>query len=313
MLSFTKSVATGKWRPVSRRTFTSNAQRTVTKLGKVSPRRPVPDSITRPSYVDNPLFTGVDMYGDMPVIPLMTPENLPAMRRSCSVARKVLDFAGTLVRPGITTEEIDAAVHQKIIESGAYPSTLGYKGYPKSCCTSINNIVCHGIPDDQALVDGDIINIDITVYLDGYHGDCSETFLVGNSVSDEAKRLVKVAREARDSAIAQCGPGKPLNVIGKAISDVIRRNGYTSPYTLTGHGVGPVFHAQPYVFHAENSDTTRMVPGMTFTIEPVVCQGTDEFTMADDEWTIFSGDGKWNAQFEHTILITNTGHEILTL
>ena len=235
------------------------------------------------------------------------------MRRSCQIARKVLNFAGTLVRPGITTEEIDAAVHQKIIEEGAYPSTLGYQGYPKACCTSINNVLCHGIPDDQTLFDGDIINIDVTTYFEGYHGDCSETFLVGSSVTEPMKRLVNVAREARDQAIAICRPGQPLSLIGDTIAKIARRNGYSCPANLTGHGVGPIFHAHPFILHVENSFPGVMEPGMTFTIEPVLCEGSDSFYTAEDDWTIFSTDGKWNAQFEHTILITETGHEILTL
>jgi methionyl aminopeptidase len=295
------------------RSYTTEEPRKVTYLGNVSPIRAIPSHIPRPSYVTNPDLPLTDRYGDMPKIPLITSDSLPKMRKSCQIARKVLNLAGSLVRPGITTEEIDAAVHQAIISENAYPSTVGYQGFPKACCTSINNIMCHGIPDDLRLFDGDIINIDVTVFFEGYHGDCSETFLVGNSVPQHIKRLVNVARNARDFAIAECGPGKPFNIIGHTISQLCRENGYACPPMLTGHGVGPIFHAQPYILHFENTETGTMQPGMTFTIEPIICEGTDLFEMGADNWTLFSKDGKWSAQFEHTILITETGHEILTL
>lgn len=298
---------------VSKRSYATESPRKVTTLGKVSPIRLVPENVARPPYVGQANFSSADMYGNMPEVPLLTPETLPRMKRSCKLARKILDFAKTLVRPGITTEAIDEAVHQRIVEEGAYPSPLGYMGFPKSICTSINNVICHGIPDDQTLFDGDIINIDVTVYIDGYHGDCSETLLVGDNVSQSAKRLVNVAREARDKAIAVCGPGLPFSIIGHTIETVCRQNGYSCPATLTGHGIGPIFHADPFILHVENDHPGTMKPGMAFTIEPVICEGSDKFYMAPDNWTIFSRDGKWNAQFEHTILITETGHEILTL
>jgi len=313
MLMLSGKCRNSQWKTVIKAHYSTSGLRNVTKLGKVSPIRSVPSNIPRPPYVGDTSFTGHDSYGNMPVIPLLSAETLPKMRRSCQLARKVLDFAGTLVRPGITTEEIDAGVHQKIIEHQAYPSTLGYVGYPKSCCTSVNNVLVHGIPDDQSLFDGDIINVDVTVYLDGYHGDCSETFFVGKGVTESAKRLVRVARQCRDDAIALCGPGVPFNLIGHTIDRICRQHGYTSVDNLTGHGVGPVFHAQPYVFHTENDEPGVMKPGMTFTIEPVVCEGSPKYVMAADNWTLFSTDSRWSAQFEHTILITDKGHEILTL
>lgn len=293
----------------SARKFSTQTQRKVVGLGKVTPKRSVPSSIVRPPYVFNPPTD----YGEMPPLPPMTKEDELKMRAACKLARKVLDFAGTLVRPGVTTEAIDEAVHEMAVANGAYPSPLEYHGFPKACCTSVNNVLCHGIPCDQELYDGDIINIDITVYLNGFHGDCSETFMVGTSQTEEVKRLVKVARKARDDAISICAPGMPLMAIGRTVEAIVRQNGFTCPENLTGHGIGPIFHAQPYIFHCNNNEPGIMKPGMTFTIEPLICQGTDRFIRAEDDWTLFSRDGKWSAQFEHTILITHTGHEILTL
>lgn len=293
----------------SKRFYSTKPLRTVVGLGKVSPLRPVPTTIPRPPYVLDRRFD----YSKMDFLPLLTPENEKKMRASGKLARKVLDLAGSLIRPGITTEEIDAAVHEMIIAHGAYPSPLLYNNFAKSCCTSVNNVACHGVPNDQALFDGDIINVDITVYLDGYHGDCSETFLVGKDHSEEVKRLVKVARQARDEAIALCGPGQPFSVIGNSIAKICREHGYTTSGTLVGHGIGTAFHAQPFIYHTANNEPGVMQPGMTFTIEPLLCQGTDQYIQADDGWTLFSADGKWNAQFEHTILITPSGHDILTL
>lgn len=291
------------------RKYSRESLRKVEKFGKVSKQRMVPSSIARPAYA---LGKG-GTYGDMPVIPLLKGEEEEKMRRACKLARKVLDFASSLIRPGISTELIDEAVHNMIIQHGAYPSTLGYHGFPKSCCTSVNNVMAHGIPDSLPLFNGDIINVDITVYLEGYHGDCSETYLVGEGHGEEEKRLVRVAKEARDSAIALCAPGLPLNIIGHSISDTCERNGYFVPEGLTGHGIGEEFHAWPYILHSRNDLPHLMTPGMTFTIEPLVCQSTDQFFLAPDQWTLLSQDGSWSAQFEHTILITNSGHEILTL
>ena len=239
-------------------------------------------------------------------------QTLPRMRRACKLARKVLNYAGSLVRPGITTDEIDRLVHKMVIENNAYPSPLGYMGFPKSTCTSINNVIAHGIPDDMALVEGDIINIDITVYLDGYHGDCSETFLVGE-VEDEVKRLVEAGRNARDIGISVCKPGVPINQIGTAISAYCDKYGYKTAPDLTGHGIGQIFHSAPVIYHQKNREKTIMEPGMTFTVEPAVCLGSGKWKQAADGWTLFTRDNQFCSLFEHTILITENGHEILTL
>ncbi|KAF0298797.1 Methionine aminopeptidase 1D, mitochondrial [Amphibalanus amphitrite] len=195
------------------------------------------------------------------------------------------------LQPGVTTEEIDRLVHRLTVQHGAYPSPLNYRGFPKSVCTSVNNVACHGIPDDRPLEDGDIINIDVTVFLDGHNGDCSETYPVGQ-VDQQGLRLIDAARRCRDDAIAICRPGVPFSEIG--------------------HGIGRYFHGPPEIYHCWNSYPGTMQPGMTFTIEPVISQGSREIVLLEDGWTAISGDGSRSAQFEHTVLITEDGVEILT-
>ncbi|CAN0883835.1 Methionine aminopeptidase 1D, chloroplastic/mitochondrial [Linum grandiflorum] len=212
---------------------------------------------------------------------------------------------------GVKTDEIDDAVHQMIIENGAYPSPLGYGGFPKSVCTSVNECICHGIPDSRELEDGDIINIDVTVYLDGYHGDTSATYFCGN-VGDNARNLVQVTKECLDKAIAICAPGVELKKIGKAIHDHADKHRYGVVRTFVGHGVGQVFHADPVVLHYRNREGGRMQLNQTFTIEPMLTMGSINPVMWDDDWTVVTEDGSLSAQFEHTILITEGGAEILT-
>ncbi|MCO5599232.1 hypothetical protein L7F22_053332 [Adiantum nelumboides] len=213
---------------------------------------------------------------------------------------------------GVTTDEIDKAVHKMIVEAGAYPSPLGYGGFPKSVCTSVNDCICHGIPDSRPLQDGDIVNIDVTVYLNGYHGDTSKTYFCG-TVDDDAKKLVEVTRTCLDKAIAVCGPGVEFKQIGKAIHDYADKFGYGVVRHFVGHGVGKVFHSAPTVLHYRNNDGTRMVVGQTFTIEPMLTIGGIEDEMWDDNWTVVTADGSLSAQFEHTLLITEKGVNILTV
>ncbi|TVU28613.1 hypothetical protein EJB05_20136 [Eragrostis curvula] len=233
--------------------------------GKVSPRLSVPNHIQRPPYVDSRqrprVNNGPEIHDE---------KGIECMRASGRLAAQVLKFAGTLVKPGITTDEIDKAVHQMIINHGAYPSPLGYCGYPKSVCTSVNECICHGIPDSRPLEDGDIINIDVTVFLNGYHGDTSATFFCGD-VDDEAKKLVQVTKECLDKAISICAPGVEIKRIGRTIQDHAEKYKYGVVRQFVGHGVGKVFHAEPVVLHFRNNEWGRMMLNQTFTIGTCFC------------------------------------------
>uniref|UniRef100_A0A8C6TG87 Methionine aminopeptidase n=1 Tax=Neogobius melanostomus TaxID=47308 RepID=A0A8C6TG87_9GOBI len=203
---------------------------------------------------------------------------------------------------GMTTDEIDFIVHQETIKHNAYPSPLQYGGFPKSVCTSVNNVVCHGIPDSRRLQNGDIINIDVTVYLDGYHGDTSETFLIGQ-VDEVGQKLVETARRCRDEAIAACQPGAPICVIGNTISKIAHASGFqVCPYFI-GHGIGSSFHCHPEIWHHANDNDMTMDEGMAFTIEPILMEGSPEFRILQDKWTAVSADDKRSAQFEHTVVM----------
>eukprot|EP00249_Psilotum_nudum_P007537 c20638_g1_i1 orf=177-1268(+) len=277
------------------------------KPGKVSPRLHVPDHITKPPYVNStemPEFCEERQVHD--------DEGIGRMKAAGHLAAEVLSYAGSLVKPGITTDAIDKAVHKMVTEAGAYPSPLGYGGFPKSVCTSINECICHGIPDSRVLQDGDIINIDVTVYLNGYHGDTSKTFFCGN-VDDSAKKLVEVTRECLERAIAICGPGVPFKKIGKTINDYADKFGYGVVRHFVGHGVGKVFHSSPTVLHYRNNEPGCMVVGETFTIEPMLTMGGIDDVIWTDNWTVVTSDGSLSAQFEHTLLIIEDGVEILTV
>ena len=259
----------------------------------------------------------------------MTPEELPKMRASCRLAANILDEVCKKTEVGTTTEEINAWVHELTLEAGAYPSPLNYPkgitdprnpeikpgGFPKSVCTSINEVVCHGIPrPDQALKDGDIINIDVTCLLDGYHGDTSRTVYVGTP-SEDAKLVTETARECLELGIAAVKPNGRLIDVGHAIFNHATGKGLGVVREYTGHGVGRIFHAEPQVCHYPNKETDcLLIPGMTFTIEPMINLGTWQTVLdPSDNWTVYTLDGKLSAQFEHTILVTERGPEILTL
>ncbi|KAL3833351.1 hypothetical protein ACJIZ3_008087 [Penstemon smallii] len=285
---------------------TVNSKRKRLKPGKVSPRRPVPNHIPLPPYVKSKKPPGISSGPEV-----HDEKGIECMRASGKLAAQVLQYAGTLVKPGITTDEIDEAVHQMIIDNGAYPSPLGYGGFPKSVCTSVNECICHGIPDSRALEDGDIVNIDVTVYLNGYHGDTSATYFVGE-VDEEAKNLVKVTKECLDKAISICAPGVEYNKIGKTIHDHADKHRYGVVEQFVGHGVGRVFHSDPVVLHHRNNGRGSMMLNQTFTIEPMLTIGSINPVMWKDKWTVVTEDGSLSAQFEHTILITKDGAEILT-
>ncbi|HEX5543739.1 MAG TPA: type I methionyl aminopeptidase [Micromonospora sp.] len=275
--------------------------------GTLSPWRQVPPYIVRPEYV------GKKRPKKWRGSHVQTPETIEKMRTAGRIAAQALQVAGEHCKPGVTTDEIDRVVHEFLIDHGAYPSTLGYKGFPKSCCTSLNEVICHGIPDSTMLEDGDIINVDVTAYIDGVHGDTNATFLVGE-VAEETRLLVERTREATMRGIRAVAPGRQINVIGRVIESYARRFGYGVVRDFTGHGIGEAFHSGLYVPHYDNPRANEvMEPGMTFTIEPMITLGTYEYDMWDDGWTVVTKDRRWTAQFEHTIAVTEDGSEILTL
>jgi methionyl aminopeptidase len=272
----------------------------------ISPRRPVPDSIARPEYVDRPApasFTGSEVKDD---------ETIAKIRVASRLAAQARELVGSHVVPGVTTDELDRVGHEFLCDHGAYPSTLGYKGFPKSLCSSVNEVVCHGIPDARVVEDGDIVNIDITAYLDGVHGDTNATFLAGD-VDEESRLLVERTHEALDRAIKAVRPGRRVSVIGRVIESYARRFGYGVVREFTGHGIGTAFHSGLIIPHYDEPRfDDEILPGMTFTIEPMLNLGTHEWVMWDDGWTVVTADGRRSAQFEHTLLVTVDGAEVLT-
>ncbi|MFC0006171.1 type I methionyl aminopeptidase [Micromonospora siamensis] len=275
--------------------------------GTLSAWRPVPAHIRRPEYV------GKKSPQEWRGSHVQTPGTIERMRVAGRLAAQATQLAGEHAKPGVTTDEIDRVVHEFLCDHDAYPSTLGYRGFPKSCCTSLNEVICHGIPDSTVLQDGDILNVDVTAYLDGVHGDTNATFLVGE-VGEEARLLVERTREATMRGIRAVRPGRQINVIGRVIESYAKRFGYGVVRDFTGHGIGESFHSGLYVPHYDSPRPTDvMEPGMTFTIEPMITLGTYQYDMWDDGWTVVTKDRRWTAQFEHTVVVTDDGHEILTL
>lgn len=275
--------------------------------GEISPMRQVPSHIPLPSYA----LTGkVERWMEPRV---KSPEVVERMRRACLMASEILRLAGDLVRPGITTDEIDVFVHDATVERGAYPSPLNYHGYPKSVCTSVNEVICHGIPDSRALQDGDIVNLDVTVFTEGVHGDTNATFLVGD-VDPASRQLVQVAEECMWRGIEAVRPGQPISDIGKAIEAHAKQHRMGVVRAFIGHGIGELFHNDIQVLHYYDPKASMVMrPGMTFTIEPMITLGTWQHRMAfDDDWTAVTADGKRTAQFEHTVLVTDDGFDVLT-
>jgi methionyl aminopeptidase len=280
---------------------------TKVKPGTLSPRRAVPAEIARPDYAETGRAAKQRASGRP-----KTAEEIERMRRAGRAAAEVLAVVGAAVRPGITTDELDAIAHEECVRRGGYPSPLNYQGYPKSLCTSVNEVICHGIPDSTVLRDGDIVNCDVTIYLDGMHGDTNATFLVGD-VDEESRRLVRVTRECLDLGITAVRPGALVRDIGRAIQRHAEEHGYGVVRSFVGHGIGATFHADPQVPHYyDPRATTPLVPGMTFTIEPMITMGSWEHRMWDDGWTAVTADGRRTAQFEHTLLVTDTGADVLT-
>jgi methionyl aminopeptidase len=275
--------------------------------GTLSPWREVPAAIPRPEYVGKIAptpFVGSEV---------KSADVIERMRVAGRLAAQALEEVGRHIVPGVTTDELDRIGHEFLIARDAYPSTLGYRAFPKSLCTSLNEVICHGIPDSTVVQDGDIVNIDITAFIGGVHGDTNATFLAGD-VDEEARLLVERTREATRRAINAVAPGRQLNVVGRVIESYARRFGYGVVRDFTGHGIGETFHSGLYVPHYDQPELNVVIePGMTFTIEPMITLGTHEWDMWDDGWTVVTRDRRWTAQFEHTILVTDDGHEILTL
>jgi methionyl aminopeptidase len=276
--------------------------------GLVSKTLPVPAAIDRPDYVGKPApaeWTGGHT---------KSAEQVEKIRAAGKIAARAISLVGESAKPGVTTDELDKIAHEYIISQGAYPSTLGYRGFPKSCCTSLNEVICHGIPDDTVIHDGDILNVDITAYKDGFHGDSNVTFLIGN-VSEEISLLVDRTRQSLERAIASVMPGRPINVIGRTIESFAKRFNYGVVRDFTGHGIGEAFHSGLVIphFDAAPNYSNTMEVGMVFTIEPMLTLGTHEWDLWDDNWTVTTKDKSITAQFEHTLVVTETGAEILTL
>jgi methionyl aminopeptidase len=275
--------------------------------GTVSPLRVVPTAIPRPEYVGRPnpaAYTGPEV---------KDAETIERMRVAGRLAGQALAEVAKHIAPGVTTDALDAIGHEYLCDHGAYPSTLGYKSFPKSLCTSVNEVICHGIPDSRELVAGDIVNVDITAFLDGVHGDTDATYPVGEI--DEASRLLlERTHEAMMRGIKAVRPGRPINVVGRVIDSYAARFGYGVVREFTGHGIGTAFHSGLVVPHYDTEMYDTVIqPGMTFTIEPMLTLGSPAWDMWDDGWTVVTRDRSRTAQFEHTLLVTDTGAEILTL
>jgi len=235
------------------------------------------------------------------------------IRRASALAAEALDLIGSEIRAGMTTDDVDRLGHDFLVSRGAYPSTLGYRGYPKSVCTSVNEVICHGIPDDTVIEEGDLVNVDITAYLDGFHGDTNRTFMIGE-VSEDARLLVERTEEALHRGIRAVAIGRQVNVIGRAIESYAKRFGYGVVRDFTGHGVGAAFHTGLIIPHYDSAPEfdDEIRAGMVFTIEPMLTLGTHEWEMWRDGWTVVTKDRALTAQFEHTILVTENGVQILT-
>jgi methionyl aminopeptidase len=275
--------------------------------GIQSPRRTVPPTILRPPYAES---------GEPPASRrqfVQTPDIIERMHAAGALAAEVLLLVGEEIAPGVTTDHLDAVGHRVTVERGAYPSPLNYRHFPKSLCTSVNEVICHGIPDDRPLEDGDIVNVDITVYLDGVHGDTNATFLVGD-VDAETRRLVRETHASLMAGIAAVRPGAKVNAIGRAIQRHAEGRGLGVVREFIGHGISEEFHGGLQILHYYDSRAdTVLETGMTFTIEPMITLGSPELHVWDDGWTAVTNDASRSAQFEHTLVVTDDGCEILTV
>ena len=276
------------------------------KPGSLTPMRSVPAGIPRPEYVGKkaPMkHAGSDVQSQ---------EIIEKMRIAGRIAALALAEVGRNVVPGVTTDELDRIGHEFLLDNNAYPSTLGYRDFPKSLCASLNEVICHGIPDSTVVQDGDICNIDITAFIHGVHGDTNATFLAGD-VDEQSRLLVERTQESLKRAIDAVRPGRPINVIGRVIESYAKRFGYGVVRDFTGHGISTTFHSGLIIPHYDTSHFDTVIEeGMTFTIEPMLTLGTHTWDMWDDDWTVVTKDRLRSAQFEHTLVVTATGAEILT-
>lgn len=273
----------------------------------ISPQRLVPEGILRPPYVgqDHP----EQYFGEH----VQSAETIAKMRIAGRIAAQALDVGEALLAPGVTTDEIDAAIHQFLVDNNAYPSTLGYRGFPKACCTSINEVICHGIPDARPLADGDLIKIDVTAYVDGVHGDNCATYGVGE-LDEDSRLLMERTKEAMERGIRAVRPGREISVIGRVIESYAKRFGYGVIRDYTGHGVHSAFHSGLVIPHYDNPLYNEvMEPGMTFTIEPMLAAGNYHSHVWDDGWTVVTNDASRVAQWESTLVVTDDGAEVLTV
>jgi methionyl aminopeptidase len=248
------------------------------------------------------------------MITIKSAREVEVMKKSCQLAAKTLNYIEGKLKIGMTTEEVNQLCHDFIVKHDAYPSPLNYHGFPKSVCTSLNHVICHGIPSTKdKLKDGDLLNIDVTTKLNGFHGDTNRTFYIGN-VSEEHKKLTQVTYECMMEGIKLCKPGARLGDVGAVIQEIAEGHGYSVVREYCGHGIGREFHEEPQVVHYGKRGTGVVLQaGMTFTIEPMINIGQRYCKVLKDDWTVVTKDKKASAQFEHTILITETGYEILTL
>ncbi|NLA36091.1 MAG: type I methionyl aminopeptidase [Actinobacteria bacterium] len=277
------------------------------RQGMLSPRRTVPASIARPDYA----LTGEPASRGSRAV--RTPEEIEAMRIAGRVAAEVLVEVGKAIEPGITTDELDRIGHEATIARGAYPSPLNYRGFPKSLCSSVNEIICHGIPDSRKLLEGDVVNIDVTCFIGGVHGDTNCTFAVGE-IDEASKELMRVTRKAMHAGIATVKPGSKVNEIGRAIEEAVKGGPYGVVREFIGHGIGDQFHTSLQIPHYYNPrDRTVLEEAMTFTIEPMITIGSPALYVWDDDWTAATISGQRCAQFEHTMVVTPDGVELLTL
>lgn len=281
----------------------------------LTPKRPVGHQIKRPDYAQDgrPIS---EMKNDRTgKITILQEHEIKKIRKTAKISREILDIVASHVKPGVTTDHLDAVLHKECMARGAYPSPLNYYNYPKSLCTSVNEVICHGIPDGYVLQDGDIVNLDVTIYLHGFHSDLNETYYVGDKAKADPDivRLVETTREALDLAIAEVKPGCLFRNLGNVIEGHANKNGCSVVRTYCGHGTNSLFHCQPNIPHyAKNKAIGIAKPGMVFTIEPMICLGTHRDITWPDNWTSATRDGKYTAQFEHMLLVTEDGCEVLT-